>query len=49
VQKIIVDQEPIVYLVNPDYLAAIAPALKGTQPVAAPPQVLWNAESLRIE
>jgi peptide/nickel transport system substrate-binding protein len=48
-QKIVVEQEPIIYLVNPDYLAAISPALKGTQPVAAPPQILWNVESLRIE
>ncbi len=49
VQRIVVEQEPIVYLVNPDYLAAISPALKGTEPVAAPPQILWNVERLRLE
>jgi peptide/nickel transport system substrate-binding protein len=49
VQRIAVDQEPIIYLVNPDYLTAISPLLKGAQPVASPPQVLWNIEWLRIE
>ena len=49
VQRIAVEQEPIIYLVNPDYLAAIAPALKGTQPAVAPPQILWNIEWLRLE
>jgi peptide/nickel transport system substrate-binding protein len=48
-QKIVVEQEPIIYLVNPDYLAAISPAVKGAQPVAAPPQILWNIESLRLD
>lgn len=46
VQKIVAEQEPIIYLINPDYLAAISPALRGTQPSAAPPQVLWNIERL---
>ena len=49
VQRIAVEEEPIVYLVNPDYLAAISPALRGVQPVTAPPQVLWNIESLHLE
>jgi peptide/nickel transport system substrate-binding protein len=49
VQRIAVDEEPIVYLVNPDYLTAISPSLHGAQPVAAPPQVLWNIEWLRLE
>jgi peptide/nickel transport system substrate-binding protein len=48
-QRIVVEQEPIIYLVNPDYLTAISPRLKGAQPVASPPQILWNVESLRIE
>ena len=48
-QKIAVDEEPIIYLVNPDYLVAISPLLKGVQPVAAPPQTLWNIESIRLE
>ena len=49
VQKILVDQEPIVYLVNPDYLVATSPALHGAQPSAAPPQILWNIEWLRLD
>ncbi len=49
VQRIAVEQEPIVYLVNPDYLSAVSPALRGVQPVTAPPQILWNIESLRLE
>lgn len=49
VQRIVVEQEPIIYLVNPDYLAAIAPSLHGAQPAASPPQVLWNIEWLRLD
>jgi peptide/nickel transport system substrate-binding protein len=49
IERIAVQQEPIVYLVNPDYLAAISPLLHGVQPVIAPPQILWNIESLRFE
>jgi peptide/nickel transport system substrate-binding protein len=49
VQRIAVEQEPIVYLINPDYLAAISPSLRGVQPMTAPPQILWNIESLRLE
>jgi peptide/nickel transport system substrate-binding protein len=49
VQRIAVEQEPIIYLVNPDYLSAISPSVRGLEPVAAPPQVLWNIEWLRLE
>jgi peptide/nickel transport system substrate-binding protein len=49
VQAIAVEQEPIIYLLNPDYLYAVAPGLKGLQPSAAPPQILWNVEWLRLE
>jgi peptide/nickel transport system substrate-binding protein len=49
VQRIVVEQEPIIYLVNPDYLVAVSPSLKAAQPVTAPPQILWNIESLRLE
>jgi len=49
VQRIAAEQEPIVYLVNPDYLCAIAPNLKGARPSVAPPQVWWNVEWLRLE
>ena len=49
VQRIVVEQEPIIYLVNPDYLAAISPRVHGALPTASPPQILWNVESLRLE
>jgi len=49
VQRIVVEQEPFIYLVNPDYLTAISPSLRGGHPVTAPPQILWNVESLRLE
>jgi len=49
VQRIVVEQEPFIYLVNPDYLTAISPALHGAQPVTAPPQILWNIESLSLK
>ena len=49
VQRIVVEQEPFIYLVNPDYLTAVSPSLHGVQPVTAPPQLLWNIESLSLE
>jgi peptide/nickel transport system substrate-binding protein len=49
VQRIAVEQAPIIFLVNPDYLCAIAPSVRGAQPAVAPPQVLWNIEWLRLE
>lgn len=49
VQRIAAEQEPIIYLVNPDYLAAIGPRVKGAQAGAVPPQILWNVEWLRVE
>jgi hypothetical protein len=38
-----------VYLVNPDYLVAVSPALRGTHPAVSPPQLLWNVEWLKFE
>ena len=49
IQRLVVAEEPIIYLVNPDYLCAISPALRGAQPAVSPPQVLWNVEWLRLE
>jgi len=48
-QRIVSEQQPIVYLVNPDYLCAYSPALRGVQPTVAPPQIFWNIEWLRLE
>jgi peptide/nickel transport system substrate-binding protein len=49
IQRIVAAEEPIVYLVNPDYLCAIAPTLRGAQPSVAPPQALWNIEWMGLE
>ncbi len=49
VQLIAEQQEPIIYLVNPDSLCAIAPRVKGAQPSATPPQIWWNVEWLRLQ
>jgi peptide/nickel transport system substrate-binding protein len=48
-QRLVVEQSPIIYLVNPDYLAAVSPSVKGLQATTSPPQILWNIESLRLE
>jgi peptide/nickel transport system substrate-binding protein len=49
VQRIAVAQEPIIYLVNPDYLCAISPSVRGAQPAVSPPQLWWNVEWLRLD
>lgn len=48
VQRIIVEQEPMIFLVNPDSLAAVSTALQGVQAIAVPPQILWNVERFRF-
>lgn len=48
VQKILVEQEPIIYLLNPDALSAVAPSVQGTRFSALFPQPLTNIESLRL-
>lgn len=49
VQRILVEQEPVIYLLNPDYLSAIAPSLRGIRPTALFPQSLSNVESLSLQ
>ncbi len=48
-QRIAVAEEPMIFLVNPDFLAAVSPVVKGLQLSVAPPQVLWNVEWLKLE
>ena len=45
-QEIVAAQEPIIYLVNPDYLYALSLRIHGAKPGIAPPQLLWNIEWL---
>lgn len=45
-QRIMVDQSPVLYLVNPDRLVAISNRFRGIHPLAVPPGVLWNLDSI---
>ena len=46
VQKIAWEQQPFIYLVNKNALAAISPSLANTSPVVLRPQTFWNVETL---
>jgi peptide/nickel transport system substrate-binding protein len=46
VQEIVWQQEPFIYLVDKDALAAVSPRLHNAQPVALRPQVYWNIDEL---
>jgi peptide/nickel transport system substrate-binding protein len=48
VQQIVADEEPFIYLVYPNALAAISPRLEGTQPAVIEPELWWNVEQLRL-
>jgi peptide/nickel transport system substrate-binding protein len=48
VQRILVEQEPVIYLVNPDFLYAAAPSLRGLRSTALFPQSLANVESIGL-
>jgi peptide/nickel transport system substrate-binding protein len=49
VQRTLVEQEPVIYLVNPDFLSAEAPAIRGIRPSALFPQSLADVESLSLQ
>jgi peptide/nickel transport system substrate-binding protein len=49
VQQIVVEQAPIIYLVNKNALAAISPAVKNGHPVVLRPQTFWNADQLSVD
>jgi peptide/nickel transport system substrate-binding protein len=46
VQQIVWEEEPFLYLVNKNALAAISPRLRNVQPSVLRPQVTWNVERL---
>jgi peptide/nickel transport system substrate-binding protein len=48
VQKIAAEQQPFIYLVNKDALAAISPAIVGSAAAVLRPQAFWNVETLRL-
>jgi peptide/nickel transport system substrate-binding protein len=49
VQRILVEQEPIIYLLNPDSLSAVGARARGIRFSALFPQSLANIESLRLQ
>ncbi len=42
VQQIVADQQPFIYLVHPNALYAVSPALNGVQPTVYQPGLIWN-------
>jgi peptide/nickel transport system substrate-binding protein len=48
VQQIVRDQEPFIYLVNKEALAAVAPAVHNASPVALRPQTFWNIDQMTL-
>ena len=48
VQEIVSEQAPIVYLVHPDVLVAVAPSVRNAAPSALPPHLFWNVERLSL-
>jgi peptide/nickel transport system substrate-binding protein len=49
VQQIVADQQPFIYLVNPNALYAVSPRLQGVRPAVLEPGLVWNVEYLRLE
>jgi peptide/nickel transport system substrate-binding protein len=48
VQQIAYEQAPIIFLVNPNALAAVGPNVRNAAPAIIFPQVYWNAERLQV-
>jgi len=48
VQQVVWEQQPFIYLVNKNALAAVSPSLKNAVPVVLRPQTYWNAEDLYL-
>ena len=48
IQRIMVEQEPVIYLVNPDFLFAADPSIRGMRPSPLFPQELAGIESVSL-
>ncbi len=48
VQEIAAEQQPFIYLVNPNSLSAVSRSLRNAAPTSLPPQLVWNAEFLSM-
>jgi peptide/nickel transport system substrate-binding protein len=49
VQQLVVEQAPIIYLVNKNVLAAMSPAIRNGHPVVLRPQTFWNADQISMD
>ena len=48
VQRIVSEQAPAIYLVNPGVLCAVSPSLRGAAPSPLPPHLYWNVEQVAV-
>ncbi len=48
VQQIVADKAPMLFLVNPNALSAVAPNVKNAAPAALDPRTYWNVERLQV-
>ena len=48
VQQIVAEKAPMLFLVNPNALAAVSPNVKNVTPAALTPQIIWNADRLQV-
>jgi peptide/nickel transport system substrate-binding protein len=48
VQEIVLEQVPIVYLLNRNALVGIAPSVRGVQPSVLHPRLVWNIDEIYL-
>jgi peptide/nickel transport system substrate-binding protein len=48
VQKIVVEQDPFIFLINKNALSAVSTTVHGAAPVILSPQTFWNADRLTV-
>jgi len=48
VQQIVSEHAPMIFLVNPNALAAVSPNVKNVTPAGLRPHIIWNAERLSV-
>jgi hypothetical protein len=49
VQEILREQAPVIYLLHPNALVAIAPQVAGAKAAAFFPHTFWDAEHLTVQ
>lgn len=48
VQQIVADEAPMLFVVNPNALFAVAPDVKNVRPALLSPQIYWNVDRLQV-